>query len=88
MLHTHLDNALTMYIWSCGDMSIEEALQGVGFTGTNRLRKHVGKIAKAHLGEGEDLKLLGSYIDRCDTLTDQRNELIPPFGRVEEQNCD
>lgn len=76
LLHTHLDNALAMYVRSFSGVSIEEALETVGFTGSKQLRKWVRDLATTRLGKGEALDLLESYLQRCERLTRERNELI------------
>jgi hypothetical protein len=76
ILHAHLDNALVMYIRSFGGVSIEQVMKQVGFTGSKRLREWVLDLATERLGKGEALDLLQSYLQRCQLLTGQRNELL------------
>jgi hypothetical protein len=76
IMHAHLDNTLKMYIRSFGDLTIEKALDDVGFAGSKVLRERVSVLAKEKLGEGEVLDLVQGYLAGCERLTDQRNELL------------
>jgi hypothetical protein len=82
MMHAHLDNTLKMYIRSFRHLTIDEALEYVGYRGAKQLRKEVEQLAAERFGEGEALELVRSFMKRCADISERRNELLhSPIGR-------
>lgn len=82
MLHAHLDNTLKMFVRSFDEISIEEALEYIGYQGAARLRKRVAERARERLGEGEALTMVLDFTKRCGSISERRNDLLhSPIAR-------
>jgi hypothetical protein len=82
MLHAHLDNTLKMFVRSFDGTTIEEVLEYVGYQGAAKLRARVEKLAREQLGEGDALTMVLGFMERCEHISERRNELLhSPIGR-------
>ena len=83
MLHAHLDNALKMFVRSCDESSVEEALKYIGYQGAAQLRRRVTKLATDQLGQGDALDMIVGFMKRCEEISERRNDLLhSPCARV------
>jgi len=94
LLHEHLNHILRMTIKTLAQLTPQEALDATVNEGSRQLRERIRKLARQRLGEGPALLKLQALIQRCQRVTDKRNELvhsvwaIDPDGEVQLRNSD
>lgn len=82
MMHTHLDNALKMFLRQLRGQSIDEALEYIGFKGAARMRDDIEKLAAQRFGDGEALAMVRDYMRQFEAVSERRNHYLhSPIAR-------
>ncbi len=76
LLHEHLNHILRMTIKTLAQLTPQEALDATVNEGSRQLRERIRKLARQRLGEGPALLKLQALMQRCQLVTDKRNELV------------
>ena len=74
--HEHLNYILRMTIKTLAQLTTQEALDATTNEGSGKLRDRIRKLAQQRLGEGQPLLKLQALMERCQRVTDKRNELV------------
>jgi hypothetical protein len=74
--HEHLNYILRMTIKTLAQLTQQEALDATANEGSGQLRNRIRKLARQRLGEGQPLCKLQALMQRCQRVTDKRNELV------------
>ena len=74
--HEHLNYILRMTIKTLAKLTPQEALDATVNEGSRQLRERVRKLARQRLGEGPSLLKLQALMQRCQRVTDKRNEMV------------
>ena len=74
--HEHLNYILRMTIKTLAQLTPQEALDATVNEGSRQLRERIRKLARQRLGEGPPLLKLQALMQRCQRITDKRNELV------------
>lgn len=74
--HGALERILRMTIKTLADVTVNEALDATRRENIATIRRRIRVLGKQRLGEGEALVRLQALVGRCESATQQRNELM------------
>lgn len=74
--HEHMNHILRMTIKSLAGITPTEALAATKYESSRQLRDRIKVLARKALGEGTALLKLQALVNRCEKLTERRNDLV------------